>query len=42
MENKLELVYKEVFKNSKIAITKNSFSGDNVLWVQLFLVQYVM
>ena len=39
MENKLELVYKEVFKNSKIAITKNSFSGDNVLWVQLFLAQ---
>ena len=39
MENKLELVYKEVFKNSKIKITKNSFSGDNVLWVQLFLAQ---
>ena len=39
MENKLELAYKEVFKNSKIAITKNSFSGDNVLWVQLYLAQ---
>ena len=37
MENKLELVYNEFFKNSKIAITKNSFSGDNVLWVQLYL-----
>ena len=37
MESKLELAYKEVFKNSKIAITKNSFSGDNVLWVQLYL-----
>ena len=37
MENKLELAYKEIFKNSKIAITKNSFSGDNVLWVQLLL-----
>ena len=39
MESKLELAYKEVFKNSKIAIMKNSFSGDNVLWVQLFLAQ---
>ena len=39
MENKLELAYKEIFKNSKIAITKNSFSGDNVLWVQLLLAQ---
>ena len=39
MENKLELAYKEVFKNSKIAIMKNSFSGDNVLWVQLYLAQ---
>ena len=39
MESKLELAYKEVFKNSKIAITKNSFSGDNVLWVQLYLAQ---
>lgn len=37
MESKLELAYKEVFKNSKIAITKNSFSGNNVLWVQLYL-----
>ena len=39
MENKLELAYKEIFKNSKIVITKNSFSGDNVLWVQLYLAQ---
>ena len=39
MENKLTEVYEEIFKNSKIAITKNSFSGDNVLWVQLFLAQ---
>lgn len=39
MESKLELAYKEVFKNSKIAIMKNSFSGDNVLWVQLLLAQ---
>ena len=26
-------------KNSKIVITKNSFGGDNVLWVQLYLAQ---
>ena len=39
MENKLTKVYEEIFKNSKIAITKNSFSGDNVLWVQLLLAQ---
>ena len=39
MENKLTEVYKAIFKNSKIAITKNSFSGDNVLWVQLLLAQ---
>ena len=39
MENKLTEVYEGIFKNSKIAITKNSFSGDNVLWVQLFLAQ---
>lgn len=39
MKGKLELVYKEVFKNSKIEIMKNSFSGDNVLWVQLLLAQ---
>lgn len=37
MENKLTEVYEGIFKNSKIAITKNSFSGDNVLWVQLYL-----
>ena len=39
MEKKLTKVYNEIFKNSKIAITKNSFSGDNVLWVQLYLAQ---
>lgn len=39
MENRLTQVYNEVFKDSKIAITKNSFSGNNVLWVQLYLVQ---
>lgn len=39
MENKLTEVYEGIFKNSKIAITKNSFSGDNVLWVQLLLAQ---
>ena len=37
MENKLTKVYNEFFKDSKIAITKNSFSGDNVLWVSLYL-----
>ena len=39
MKKKLTKVYNEIFKNSKIEITKNSFSGDNVLWVQLFLAQ---
>ena len=39
MENKLTEVYESIFKNSKIVITKNSFSGDNVLWVQLYLAQ---
>ena len=39
MESKLTEVYEGIFKNSKIAITKNSFSGDNVLWVQLLLAQ---
>ena len=39
MEKKLTKVYNEIFKNSKIEITKNSFSGDNVLWVQLYLAQ---
>ena len=39
MESKLTEVYEGIFKNSKIAITKNSFSGDNVLWVQLYLAQ---
>ena len=39
MENKLTEVYEGIFKNSKIVITKNSFSGDNVLWVQLLLAQ---
>ena len=39
MENKLTEVYEGIFKNSKIAITKNSFSGDNVLWIRLYLAQ---
>ena len=39
MENKLTEIYEGIFKNSKIAITKNSFSGDNVLWIQLLLAQ---
>ena len=39
MENKLTEIYEGIFKNSKISITKNSFSGDNVLWVQLLLAQ---
>ena len=39
MESKLTEVYEGIFKNSKISITKNSFSGDNVLWVQLLLAQ---
>ena len=39
MENKLTEVYEGIFKDSKIKITKNSFSGDNVLWVQLYLAQ---
>ena len=39
IENKLTEIYEGIFKNSKIKITKNSFSGDNVLWVQLYLAQ---
>lgn len=39
MEKKLTKVYNDIFKNSKIEITKNSFSGDNVLWVKLYLAQ---
>ena len=39
MENKLTEIYEGIFKDSKIAITKHSFSGDNVLWVQLYLAQ---
>ena len=39
MEKKLTKVYNDIFKNSKIEITKNSFSGNNVLWVQLYLAQ---
>ena len=37
IESRLMEIYKGIFKDSKIAITKNSFSGDNVLWVQLYL-----
>lgn len=39
IESRLMEVYEGIFKDSKIVITKNSFSGDNVLWVQLFLAQ---
>ena len=39
IESRLMEIYKGIFKDSKIAITKNSFSGDNVLWVQFFLAQ---
>lgn len=39
LTEKLTEIYGKYFKDSKIAITKNSFSGDNVLWVQLFLAQ---
>lgn len=39
LTEKLTEIYGKYFKNSKIAITKNSFSGDNVLWVQLYLAQ---
>lgn len=38
MENKLELVYKEVFKNSKIVLSRSDLA-KNVLWVQLYLAQ---
>lgn len=38
MKNRLENVYKEFFKDSKISITTSSFYGnDNELWVRLFL-----
>ena len=39
LTEKLTEIYGKYFKDSKIAITKSSFSGDNVLWVQLFLAQ---
>lgn len=39
IESRLMEIYEEIFKNSKIAITKNNFSGDNVLWIQLYLAQ---
>ena len=38
MESKLELAYKEVFKNSKIALSRSDLA-KNVLWVQLYLAQ---
>ena len=38
MENKLELAYKEVFKNSKIVLSRSDLA-KNVLWVQLYLAQ---
>lgn len=39
IESRLTEIYEGIFEDSKIAITKNSFSGDNVLWVQLYLAQ---
>ena len=36
MENKLELVYKEFFKESKIRLSRSSFM-NNVLFIQLYL-----
>ena len=39
IESRLTEIYEGIFKNSKIVITKNSFSADNVLWVQLLLAQ---
>ena len=38
MESKLELAYKEVFKNSKIVLSRSDLA-KNVLWVQLYLAQ---
>ena len=38
MENKLELAYKEVFKDSKIVLSRSDLA-KNVLWVQLYLAQ---
>lgn len=39
IESRLMEIYEGIFKDSKIAITKNGFSRDNVLWVQLYLAQ---
>lgn len=39
MENKLELVYKEVFKNSKISLSKSDFTENVVLYIKLYLAQ---
>lgn len=38
MESKIELAYKEVFKNSKIELSTSNLA-KNVLWVQLYLAQ---
>ena len=38
MESKLELAYKEVFKDSKIVLSRSDLA-KNVLWVQLYLAQ---
>ena len=38
MENKLTEIYKGIFKNSKIALSRSDLA-KNVLWVQLYLAQ---
>ena len=38
IENKLTEIYKEIFKNSKIALSRSSFKKD-VLFIQLYLAQ---
>ena len=38
IENKLTEIYKEIFKNSKIALSRSSFKKD-VLFTQLYLAQ---
>lgn len=39
LTEKLTEIYGKYFKDSTITITKSSLSGDNVLWVQLYLAQ---
>ena len=38
IENKLTEIYKEIFKNSKIELSRSDLA-KNVLWVQLYLAQ---